>query len=121
MHDASYRCGLLLHAVTFRGLCWAHRLSHAKQPNRSRCRELQEAISVSPSNQVLDWGPDHLRERDTFDKGHVPARSEVLPHETSLLVRDPKQGSRSRSAFAAARATTRRCGLLPNYFGHLFV
>lgn len=82
-------------------------LSHAKQPNRSRCRELQEAISVSPSNQVLDWGPDHLRELDTFDKGHVPARSEVLPHETSLLVRDPKQGSRSRSAFAAARATTR--------------
>ena len=76
---------------------------------------------MSPSNQVLDWGPDHLRERDTFDKGHVPARSEVLPHDTSLLVRDPKQGSRSRSAFAAARATTRRYGLLPNYFGHLFV
>ena len=52
--------------------------------------------------------------------GHAPGRGKYLQWSALRIVRYrvPSKRTQQTSAFAAPRATSRRCGLLLNYFGH---
>ena len=77
---------------------------------------------VGPRNHVLDGGPDTPRE-GALD-GDVPAYSNIPMYECIV----PAVGVCAcpahvvDDAFATMRRnkTRQQCGLLPNYFGHMF-
>jgi len=96
-----------------------------------RCAKMAEPIEMpiggrtrlGPRNMVLGRFPDPLREWAFFGEEQVSetyVRMRAL-RTLCLPSRDVAQRPRCMSAFADAKYDkTRRCGVLPNYFRHLF-
>jgi len=123
-HPCSLFCNIRPHRLYARTLllqmsvCWSHGWVVQKRLNWSRCR--LGLTHMGPRNHVLDGVHIPHGNIPHFWGGHCAS-----PFKSTCVWRNYASFAcrrmRLTNEFAAARCdkTKRRCGLLPNYFGHL--